>query len=124
MLAHRTSYAIILVGNPRNSQKMGSMLSTTTITVAELPFSSTDHGLPASAESTDVMPSDLLLPSCKAVEAPQPALKRLLSESPRSLCLIVDAVCGWTVSVAEELDIFHASFSTCRAFGTSLWEFE
>ncbi|ERN00563.1 hypothetical protein AMTR_s00102p00113700 [Amborella trichopoda] len=102
LLAHRTSYAIILVGTPGNAQKMRSMLATATITVAELPFP---------ALTTD----------CRlAVESLQPALKRLLSESPRSLCLIGDAFCGWTLSVAEELGIFHASFSTSGEFGTSV----
>ncbi|KAL4195636.1 hypothetical protein AMTRI_Chr05g65720 [Amborella trichopoda] len=120
LLAARTPFAITLVSTPKNAQMMRSILDTATaaaITVVELPFCSTDHGLPDGVESSDAVPPALTLHVFHASESLQPAFERLISEGPSPVCVIGDIFTGWTIGVAEKLGVKHVTFLKSSAFG-------
>ncbi|KAL4183725.1 hypothetical protein AMTRI_Chr11g99710 [Amborella trichopoda] len=73
------------------------------VDVAELPFSSADHGLPLDAENTDALPYHLIIRLFEACETLEPAFESFY---------------GWTGLVAERLGIHHVVFNTGGAFGT------
>ncbi|KAL4183730.1 hypothetical protein AMTRI_Chr11g99750 [Amborella trichopoda] len=126
LLSELHSLKITLVNTPHNASKLRSMMNPKAagaIDVAELPFSSADHGLPPDAENTDALPYPLILRLFEASETLEPAFESLISDVARKdgrlpLCIVADVFCGWTVLVAERLGIHHVVFTTCGAFGT------
>ncbi|OVA01651.1 UDP-glucuronosyl/UDP-glucosyltransferase [Macleaya cordata] len=141
-IAQRSSYIITLVNTPQNIKYLRSTLynssssdSTTTtinnrIRLAELPFSSSDHGLPPNSENTDVLPSHHLATIFYASQTLQTSFHHLIlniikNEGRVPLCIIFDTFLGWTVDVAKSVGISHFAFATAGGYGTatyfSLW---
>ncbi|KAF8402209.1 hypothetical protein HHK36_013161 [Tetracentron sinense] len=137
-IQQHTGYTITIVNTPLNVRYLQSTISsdtptntnTNTIRVAELPFCSSDHGLPPNSENTDSMPPHQFIKLMTASQTLQPSFHRLVStmveqESRPPLCIISDVFLGWAVDVAKSVGTSHVSFTTGGNFGTaayfSLW---
>lgn len=125
-------YSITFVNTPLNISKLRSSIPpNSSIRLLEIPFNSSDHGLPPNSENTDVLPYHLVVRLLRASTSLKPSFKKLLQDlihqhhGRKPLCVIVDIFFGWTISVAKELGLFHAVFSGCSGFGLacyySLW---
>ncbi|KAG9447679.1 hypothetical protein H6P81_013807 [Aristolochia fimbriata] len=80
VLEQRTGYTITFVNTPLNVQAARAAFpSTTAIRFAELPFDSSDHGLPPSTENTDGLPYSLVCALMEASLTLRPAFERLVS---------------------------------------------
>ncbi|KAH7560495.1 hypothetical protein JRO89_XS10G0031100 [Xanthoceras sorbifolium] len=126
------NYSITFVNTPLNINKLRQSLPpNSSITLLEIAFDSSDHGLPPNSENCDTLPYSLVITLLRASTSLGPAFKELVSElirkshGERPLCIIADIFLGWTASVARELGVFHAIFSGCGAYGLacyySLW---
>ncbi|KAI4334799.1 hypothetical protein L6164_013508 [Bauhinia variegata] len=127
----RTNFTITIANTPLNIQYLKSATSTSSgIHFAELPFNSTQHGLPPNTENTEKLTiSDMpkLFHSSKSLE---PHLHRLVSEitsrqGKPPLCIISDVFLGWVANVAKSLGTKNITYATGGAYGTlayvSLW---
>ncbi|GMJ04941.1 hypothetical protein like AT5G12890 [Hibiscus trionum] len=124
-----TNYTITFVNTPLNINKLRSSLppGTSSIRLLEIPFNSSDHGLPPNTENCDAVPYNLVLRLLEASASLRPVFKRLIEgmvdeqggEQP--LCIIGDIFFGWMASVAEELGVFHAVFSGAGGFGLACY---
>ncbi|KAL6002208.1 hypothetical protein ACLOJK_037656 [Asimina triloba] len=131
LLDCQTPYTITFISTPLNIKNLKSSLAEdTSINLISLPFSPSDHGLPSDGENTNSIPFHLFMALCQATETLQPAFHKLLTSISQQdcgppLCIIGDVFLGWTVNVAHQLNIFHATFSCCGVYGTaayfSLW---
>ncbi|KAH1062357.1 hypothetical protein GLYMA_02G273400v4 [Glycine max] len=126
-----TSFTITIANTPLNIQYLRSSLSSPNeIHLAELPFNSTQHGLPPNIENTEKLPlthiAKLFL-STLSLEAPLRSLISQITEQEGHppLCIISDVFLGWVNNVAKTLGIRNLSFTTCGAYGTlayiSIW---
>ncbi|XP_043718781.1 crocetin glucosyltransferase 3-like [Telopea speciosissima] len=133
-IEQRTHFTITItiVSTPLNIQQLKSTASpaTTTISFAELPFCSSDHGLPPNSENTDSLPFSHIIILLQASQTLQPSFHSLISsmfqqEGRPPLCIISDVFMGWAVNVARSFHTPHFIFTTCGAFGSaayfSLW---
>ncbi|XP_058092612.1 UDP-glycosyltransferase 92A1-like [Magnolia sinica] len=131
LLELKTNYAVTIITTPFNIPTIQSSLPpTSTIRIASLPFNGSDHGLPPNVENTNALPFHLVINLLQALETLQPSLERFISDIHREdghppLCIISDIFMGWTVQIANKLDVFHAVFISCGAYGgaalCSLW---
>ncbi|KAG9439251.1 hypothetical protein H6P81_019416 [Aristolochia fimbriata] len=128
MLADRTSFKITLISTPLNVHILRSFLPPDTpICFAELPFCSTDHGLPPGVENTSAAPPHLVRHLLPASGSLRPAFERLVRDTSTRregrppLCLITDGLMGWTVEIAKELGCQHYTFVIVGAYGIGRW---
>ncbi|XP_038905778.1 UDP-glycosyltransferase 92A1-like [Benincasa hispida] len=131
-LIHRRSsvFTTTIANTPSNIQYLRSTVSTAKIHLAELQYSSTEHGLPPNTENTENLSLDqiaTLFHSSAALELP---FRQLISDIVQKdgkppLCIISDVFFGWSVAVARSFNIPIFNFTTCGAYGTlayiSLW---
>jgi hypothetical protein len=128
----RKKYTITFVNTPLNIKKLSSSLPpNSSIRLVEIPFCSSDHGLPPDTENTDAIPYHLVIRLLEASTSLRPSFKKLIQDiteeqnGQRPLCIIADIFFGWTASVAKELNVFHAIFSGASGYGLgcyySLW---
>lgn len=131
-IERQKGYSITFVNTPFNINKLRSSLpQNSSIRLLEIPFSSSDHGLPPNAENTDVLPYNLVIRLLEASTSLRAPFKKLLQDliderrGHKPLCVIADIFFGWTASAAKELGLFHAIFSGAGGFGLacyySLW---
>ncbi|XP_010241748.1 PREDICTED: UDP-glycosyltransferase 92A1-like [Nelumbo nucifera] len=133
-IEQRTGYAITIATTPINAAYLRSTISSsttpTTIRVAELPFCSTDHGLPPNTENTEALPNHHIITLFRASQTLEPSFYNLVStitqqDGQPPLCIIADVFLGWSVNVAKRVGSFHAVFTTSGGYGTaayfSLW---
>ncbi|PKA51761.1 Crocetin glucosyltransferase 3 [Apostasia shenzhenica] len=124
--------SITIANTPLNVLSLRAALPPdSSIHLAELPFSSADHGLPAATENSDSLPSIDLFPRLLfASESLEPHFDRLLADLTARhgyppLCIIADVFTAWTLPTARKHRIPHFSFTTCGGFGSavfmSLW---
>ena len=124
------NYSVTLVNTPLNIKKLRSSLPpNSSINLLEIPFSSSDYGLP-NTENTDALPYYQVIQLVEAGVSLKPSFKKLIENLTEQqgnppLCIIADIFFGWTASVAKELNVFHAIFSGAGGFGLacyhSLW---
>lgn len=125
-------YTITFVNTLFHINKFRSSLpSTSSIRFLEIPFSSSDHGLPPNIDNTDTLPYNLVIRFLEASTSLKPAFQKLLQNliqdkhGQKPLCVIGDIFLGWTATVAKELGLFHAIFSGASGYGLacyySLW---
>ncbi|KAK7300338.1 hypothetical protein RJT34_11181 [Clitoria ternatea] len=131
-IQQRTAFTITIANTPLNIQYIRSAISTndTDVHLAELPFNSTQHGLPPNTESTERLPfthiAKLFLSSL-SLEAPFRSLisKITQEEGHPPICIISDVFLGWVNNVAKSFGTRNITFSTCGAYGslayTSIW---
>ncbi|XP_022879072.1 UDP-glycosyltransferase 92A1-like isoform X1 [Olea europaea var. sylvestris] len=125
-------YSITYVNTPLNIKKLQrSLLPGSSIKLVEIPFNSTEHGLPLGAENSDSLPHNLLFSLLQATMSFKIPFKKLLFDiiqeqgSVKPVCVIADFFFGWTVDIAHEFGIFHSIFSANGGFGMacfySMW---
>ncbi|KAB1211927.1 UDP-glycosyltransferase 92A1 [Morella rubra] len=131
-LEQRTNYTITFVNTPLNIKKLRSSLPpNSSISLVEIPFCNSDHGLPSNNENTNALPYHLVIRLLEASTSLKPAFKKLIENlieeqhGQPPLCIIADIFFGWTASLAKELNVFHAIFSGAGGYGLacyySLW---
>ncbi|KAM4130421.1 hypothetical protein ACJW30_01G100400 [Castanea mollissima] len=96
------------------------------IHLAELPFCSTQHGLPPNTENTENLSLKDIATLCHAsmtLEVPFHSLVRDITdkEGKPPLCIISDVFFGWAVNVANSIGCASINFTTCGAYGTSAY---
>ncbi|KAK8587455.1 hypothetical protein V6N13_086443 [Hibiscus sabdariffa] len=123
-----TNYKITFINTPLNISKLRSSLPpATSIHLLEIPFNSSDYGLPPNTENCDAVPYSLVVRLLEASASLRPVFKRLVEGiieeqgGERPLCIIGDIFFGWMASVAEELGVFHAVFSGAGGFGLACY---
>ncbi|GAB2242571.1 hypothetical protein Droror1_Dr00019346 [Drosera rotundifolia] len=103
------------------------------IRFVELPFCSSDHGLPPNVENTrtliDHNELEKLLHASTALEGPLRSFieDQIIGKTGHApLCVVADVFFGWAVGLAKSLGSVGITFSTCGAYGTaayiSMWE--
>ncbi|KAJ6307307.1 hypothetical protein OIU76_017157 [Salix suchowensis] len=122
------SFTITFVNTPLNIKKLKSSIPPgSSIKLLEIPFNSSDHGLPPNSENTDILPYPLIISLLHASTSLKPAFKTLIEdiieeqEGKPPLCIIADIFFGWTATVAKDLGVFHAIFSGAGGFGLACY---
>ncbi|MCL7036052.1 hypothetical protein MKW94_004148 [Papaver nudicaule] len=120
---------ITFVSTPLNVRRLQSALTSGTtihknICLAELPFSSADHGLPPNSENTDSLPPQCILKLLYASETLKPSFDNLITEIITNEKLvpngiIADGIFGWVHDTAKRVGTLHFAFIP-GAFGTAM----
>ncbi|XP_022873726.1 UDP-glycosyltransferase 92A1-like [Olea europaea var. sylvestris] len=135
-IQQRFGFTITIASTPLNVTYLKSTIAkastvTSQIHLAELPFNSTDHGLPPNTENTEALPLTQivnLFHSSTALEAPFRSLVNEITvkDGQPPLCIISDFFMGWATDVAKSCGTVNVSFTTGGAYGTaaymSLWQ--
>ncbi|KAI3902121.1 hypothetical protein MKW92_013724 [Papaver armeniacum] len=117
---------ITFVSTPLNIRRLQSALtSDKNIHLAELPFSSADHGLPPDSDNTDSLPPHLILTLLLASQSLKPLFDNLITEIVTTEnrvpdCFIADAIFGWVHETVKRVGTFHFTF-TCGVYGTAMY---
>ncbi|KAI3972993.1 hypothetical protein MKX01_019651 [Papaver californicum] len=117
---------ITFVNTPLNIKRLQSAVaSDNNICLAELPFSSADHGLPPDSDNTNSLPPHLILTLLYASETPKPSFENLITqiittEKRVPNCIIADTLYGWVHDIAKRVGTFHFAF-TCGAYGSAMF---
>ncbi|PIN23550.1 UDP-glucuronosyl and UDP-glucosyl transferase [Handroanthus impetiginosus] len=121
-------YSVTFVNTPLNIKKLRESFppGSSSIKLFEIPFNSSDHGLPPDSEDTDVLPYSLSLRLLEASLHLKLPLRKLLRDlieehGVKPVCVISDLFFGWAADVAHELGIFHAIFSITGGFGMACY---
>nr|WJH18535.1 scopoletin glycosyltransferase UGT1 [Artemisia annua] len=119
-------YKITIVNTPLNIAKLrGTLPSSSTIRLLEIPFDPTNHNLPPHTENTDSLPPhktiDLLIASTSLKPHFKNTLNNLVLYETKPLCVIADFFIGWAADVSHEFGIFHVIFSGSGAFGLACY---
>ncbi|XP_022756273.1 UDP-glycosyltransferase 92A1 [Durio zibethinus] len=121
-------YKITFVNTPLNIKKLRSSLPpNSSIQFLEIPFNSSDHGLPPNTENCDVVPYHFVVRLLEASASLRTVFKQLIEDiiqeedGHRPLCIIGDIFFGWMAGVAQELGVFHAVFSGAGGFGLACY---
>ncbi|CAJ1955596.1 unnamed protein product [Sphenostylis stenocarpa] len=127
----RHKYNITIVNTSQNIKKLRSSLPpNSSITLLQIPFTPSHHGLPPNTENTDTIPYNLVIRLIQASTTLKPAFKNLVhnlivQNKNQKLLVVADIFFGWTAAVAKELGAFHVVFSGCSGYGLacyySLW---
>ncbi|XP_039132822.1 crocetin glucosyltransferase 3-like [Dioscorea cayenensis subsp. rotundata] len=124
-------YTITIVNTPLNIQKLQSSLPpNSNIHLIDLPFSSSNHGLPPNSENTDSLKAHQIPLLLLTTESLEPHFNLLISnmikDGHRPVCIIADIFYDWTINTAKTQNIFHATYMPSGAFGTatfmSIWQ--
>lgn len=121
-------YSIIFVNTPLNIKKLKrSLPSKSSVQLLQIPFNSSDHGLPPDSENTDDLPYNLVLRLLDVSFCLEQPFREVLADlvdgkrAGRPLCVIGDFFFGWSADVAHEFGIFHAVFSGAGGFGLACY---
>ncbi|KAF8014213.1 hypothetical protein BT93_H0145 [Corymbia citriodora subsp. variegata] len=133
-IRRHTPFVVTLATTPLNLRYLRSTMSPSDddsgIRLYELPFCSSEHGLPPDTENTENLPLNQIMPFCHSSVSLAAPVERLISnitaeEGRPPLCVISDVVFGWSVDVARRLGTKSIAFTTGGAYGTmayvSLW---
>lgn len=134
MMMNRANKTIIsMINTPLNIPKIRSNLPPdSSISLIELPFNSSDHGLPHDAENFDSLPYSLvisLLEASRSLREPfRDLMTKILKEEDdeqSSVIVIGDFFLGWIGKVCKEIGVYSVIFSASGAFGLgcyrSIW---
>ncbi|KAG9447680.1 hypothetical protein H6P81_013808 [Aristolochia fimbriata] len=132
LIQRRTRCTVTVVSTSLNVQKLRSSRPSSDpsdgVRFEELPFDSSDHGLPPGTENADRLPFHQILTLLEAAETLRPAFKRFVSglrETGEPLCVVVDFLLGWSVDVVKEVGVFSSVLVTSGAYGSgvdfSIW---
>ncbi|CAF2349329.1 BnaA10g30040D [Brassica napus] len=118
-----------LVNTPLNMPKLRSKLPPdSSITLIELPFNSSDHGLPHDAENFDSLPYSLVISLLEASRSLREPFRDLLTKILREgddVVVVGDFFLGWIGEVCKEVGVSSFIFSASGAFGLgcyrSIW---
>ncbi|KAK8703549.1 hypothetical protein V6N13_047204 [Hibiscus sabdariffa] len=117
-----TGFNIAIANTPLNIQYLHQQNSPPWIHLLELPFSSSDHGLPPNTEHTEDLPLDqigTLVISSVSLKTPfHNLLLDILQKQGRPpRCIISDLFFGWVVDVAQVVNTVNITFATSGAYG-------
>ncbi|KAK9233270.1 hypothetical protein WN943_023519 [Citrus x changshan-huyou] len=136
---HRsTGFKITIANTPLNIQYLQNTISSANpnspekfnINLVELPFCSSDHGLPPNTENTENLSLDLIINFFTSSQSPKTPLYNLLMDikekaSKPPICIITDTFFGWAVDVAKSAGSTNVTFATGGAYVTlaytSMW---
>ncbi|KAF6135651.1 hypothetical protein GIB67_028222 [Kingdonia uniflora] len=127
LIERRKGYTVTFVSTPLNITNIRPTLPLdTTIRLAELPFCSTDHGLPPNTENTLGLSYLLISHFVIAAEALRSPFKQLLvditeNSGRKPVCVITDMFLAWTVEVANDLGIYHSTFIAGGGYGMAIY---
>ncbi|KAH6767943.1 hypothetical protein C2S51_013279 [Perilla frutescens var. frutescens] len=127
---------ITIATTPLNVRYLAAALSKTStqtsqIHFSDLPFNSSDHGLPPNTENAEALPLNLVVNLFHSSASLEPAFRRLIrditaADAAPPLCIISDVFMGWATKVAESFFTVNVTFSTGGAYGTaaymSMWQ--
>lgn len=86
-LEQRKGCTVTFVNTPLNIQKLRSSLPrNSSIHLLEIPFNSSDYGLPPDTENTDSLPHDLILNFLQSSLALKPVFRKLISDLVHESC--------------------------------------
>lgn len=124
-------YQITFINTPLNIKKLKtSTTKNSSIHFLEIPFDSTEHGLPQDAEVTDSLPYNLALKLLEVSPSLEPHFKKILSQlvelkigffKKPPLCVISDFFFGWSAKVTHEFGILHTIFCGAGGFGLACY---
>ncbi|KAL3828155.1 hypothetical protein ACJIZ3_016957 [Penstemon smallii] len=122
-------YNITFINTPLNIKKLrkSSSSSSSSIKFIEIPFNSSDHGLPPNSENSDSLPYNLILLLLQASLSLELPFKNLLCHliqhqgGEKPVCVISDFFFGWVADVAHEFSIYNAIFSMTSGFGMACY---
>ncbi|XP_059310458.1 UDP-glycosyltransferase 92A1-like [Lycium ferocissimum] len=116
-------YKIIFVNTPLNIKKLKSSIpQNSSISLLEIPFNSSEHGLPPNTENTDSLPYKLSLQFTTISSSLEHSFRNLVSNLvQKPLCIISDMFFGWSANIAHEFGIFHVIFSGASGFGLACY---
>ncbi|KAL9268654.1 UDP-glycosyltransferase 92A1-like protein [Drosera capensis] len=134
-----TGFVVTILNTPLNIKYLRSKLHgnedaaiTANIRLVELPFCSSDHGLPPNVESTRSLSLHQVIDLFHASATLEPAVREFIKdqvvakEGRPPLCIVSDVFCGWAVDVARSFGSVGVTFSTGGAYGTaaytSIWK--
>ncbi|KAJ7009592.1 UDP-glycosyltransferase 92A1 [Populus alba] len=119
---------ITFVSTPLNIKRIKSSLPpNSSIQLLEIPFRSSDHGLPPDCESTHDLPYHLILKLVEASRSLKPSFHKLVYDLVRKqhgrlpLCIISDIFFGWCADISHEFGVFHAIFLPSCAFSSACY---
>ncbi|XP_058101372.1 UDP-glycosyltransferase 92A1-like [Magnolia sinica] len=119
---------ITIVSTPGNVLNLRPLFrSTPSIRLAQLPFHSSDHGLPVNIEHTRALSRAAISQLYHASQALQPAFHRLISsiishpDGPPLLSIVSDMFLAWTVEVANAFNVFHTVLYTSGPYAMSIY---
>ncbi|KAI3988001.1 hypothetical protein MKX01_036401 [Papaver californicum] len=118
---------ITFVTTPLNVRRLQPTLlnsQTNNICLAELPFSSADHGLPPNTENCDSLPPHLIATLLYASKALKPSFDNLINqiigaEKRVPSCIIFDFFFGWATDTAKRVGTPSFVF-TPGGYGTAM----
>ncbi|RCV46574.1 hypothetical protein SETIT_9G542000v2 [Setaria italica] len=117
---------VTIVSTPRNVANLQRAVPAgSSIGFAELPFSPSDHGLPADAESADAVPLRAFPAFYCATELLRPSFEELVAEvagrqGRENVCVLADIFLGWTAESARALGVRHRVFLTSGAYASAV----
>ncbi|XP_024991984.1 UDP-glycosyltransferase 92A1 [Cynara cardunculus var. scolymus] len=119
-------YQITFVNTPLNIANLRRLLPpSSAIRLLEIPFNSSDHGLPPHSENTDSLPPsrmyDLLLASTSLKPAFTNILKGFVDAGAPPLFVVADFFFGWAAAVSHEFGIFHVIYGGAGGFGLACY---
>ncbi|GAV58921.1 UDPGT domain-containing protein [Cephalotus follicularis] len=124
LLAQR-DVTVTIVTTPHNFARFGSIIdrdirSGKQINVLQLPFQSTENGLPEGCENVDTLPSPSLIPNLMAAIAMlQKPLEQLFEElKPSPSCIVTDKYLAWTADTAAKFKIPRIVFDGTSCFAS------
>ncbi|BFG33485.1 hypothetical protein CerSpe_197590 [Prunus speciosa] len=129
-LEQKKGCTITLINTPLNIKKLSSSFPpSSSIRLLEIPFKSSDHGLPPDAENTNALNPHLIFKLFQASLSLKPSFKHLMhnlvhernGQHGRPACIITDIFFGWTAEIAHELGMRHAVFSIVGGFGMACY---
>ena len=127
-LEQEKGYTITFVNTPLNIKKLQSSLPpNSSIRLLEIPYNSTDHGLPPNSESTETLPLSLMLQFIESSTSLKPAFTKLISNLVKEqhghppLCIISDMFFGWSAVVAHQFGSSHAIFNAGGGYGMAVF---
>ncbi|KAL2507894.1 UDP-glycosyltransferase 92A1 [Forsythia ovata] len=126
-LEQEKGYEITFVNTPLNIKKLQDYIPKfSNIRLLEIPFDSTEHGLPPNSESTETLPIPLMFQLIESSPSLKPAFRNLVSSlveednGRKPLCIISDMFFAWSAEVAHEFGIFHAIFNAGGGYGMAV----
>nr|POE62688.1 udp-glycosyltransferase 92a1 [Quercus suber] len=121
------NYTVTFINTSLNIKKLQpSLPSNSSIRLLEIPFFSSDHGLPPDAENTDAFPQ-FMGQLIEASHSFKPSFKTLISNLIEEkngqipLCIIADMFFSWTADVAHEFGVFNAIFNAGGGYGMGVF---
>lgn len=127
-LEQNSGHTIVFVNTPLNIKKIQpSIPPNSNIRLLEIPYDSSDHGLPPNSETTENLPLPLMLRLIVSASSLRPAFENLISTLTNEqhgrppLCIISDMFFGWTAEIAHDFGTFHAIFNAGGSYGMALF---